>query len=77
MKVTLEFDGDEEKERIHSALKGEVYKMKIDSLYNDVFRPYIKYGNPIVVGEEQTKEHYEAIEHIWFKIQEHFSEEGL
>lgn len=78
MKTILEFDLPEEKEELHDALKGSLYKARIDTLYDEVFRPHIKYNKPIIGADskwqELTKEQLAVIEQLWKNIAEHFED---
>lgn len=79
MKTTISFTLPEEREDLEYALNGSKYKVRIDTLYNDVFRPHLKYGNPIL-GENEFKmkdlsdEQREVIEALWKKVAEHFED---
>ena len=44
MKITIEFDGYEEREELQDALKGGEYKSKLDDLWQVLFRPRHKHG---------------------------------
>ena len=50
----------EDKEDIEDAINGRKNKILIDELYNEIFRPIIKYGN----DEELIK----AYETVWEKL---------
>lgn len=73
MKATLEFNLPEDKEEMENAIKGGFNKMKIDTLYDEVFRPHIKYGTPITDGD-LTDEQLTIIESIWEKVFNHFED---
>ena len=73
MKSILEFDLPEEREELETALKGSLYKARIDTLYTDVFRPHLKYDKPII-GEELSNEQREVIEALWKKVAEHLED---
>ena len=52
-----EYDGGRE---MRDALNAGRYKMKIDELYNDVFRPFFKYGHSFMgekIGEAYRFSH--------------------
>jgi hypothetical protein len=73
MKVYLKFNLDQENENfnqerdyLQNALMADKMKAKIDSLYNDVFRVYIKYKS-----EKESAEYLK----IWNEIRDHF--EGI
>jgi len=74
MKGILEFTLPEEREDFEASCKGVHNKIKIDELYQEVFRPHFKYDAPLV-GEELTSEHRVILEAIWKKINLHFSDE--
>ena len=78
MKTTLEFDLPEEREELQAALKGSLYKTRIDTLYTDVFRPHLKYDKPIIGADpkwqELSDEQREVIEALWKKIAEHLED---
>jgi hypothetical protein len=78
MKSTLHFDLPEEKEELQAALKGSLYKARIDELYDKVFRPHIKYGKPIIGADpkwqELSEEQLLVIEVLWKKVAEHFED---
>lgn len=73
MKSILEFNLPEEKEEFEAATKALLYKEKIDSLYDKVFRPYLKYDKEIN-GTKLTKEESNIIYRIWQEVREHFEE---
>jgi hypothetical protein len=73
MKATLEFNIPEEQEELQAALKGGLYKARIEELYQEIFRPHIKYGKPIlpkdeISMQEITEEQLAVIEQIWKNI---------
>ena len=70
-KATLEFNLPEERDDHVNALYGSLYKMKIDTLYDEVFRPVFKYGQPIN-GKVLTGPERELLEHVWELIYENF-----
>ena len=79
MKSTLEFDLPGENEELQAALKGSLYKARIDELYDKVFRPHLKYANPILEENEHkmqelTPEQLAVIYAIWEKVAEHFED---
>lgn len=78
MKTTLEFDLPEERDQLENAINGSLYKARIDTLYNDVFRPHLKYDKPIIGADpkrqELSDEQREVIEAIWKKVAEHFED---
>jgi len=73
MKVYLKFNLDQENENfnqerdyLQNALMADKMKAKIDSLYDDVFRVYIKYKS-----EKESAVYLK----IWNEIRDHF--EGI
>lgn len=79
MKSTLEFDLPEERDELNDALNGGKYKAHIDTLYDDVFRPHMKYNKPILAKDESsmqelTDEQLEIIEQIWENVFKHFED---
>lgn len=79
MKSTISFNLPEEREELNDALNGGKYKARIDTLYDEVFRPHIKYNKYIIEGtdnkwQELTEEQYLVIEAIWKKVAEHFED---
>ena len=59
-------------EDFQTALDSGKIKAKLDSLYSEVFRPYIKYGTPLRdSSKELTELELEIIEIIWDKINSH------
>jgi len=79
MKSTLEFDLPEEKDELKDALNGSVYKSRIDTLYDEVFRPHMKYNKPLMAKDESsmqelTDEQLEIIEQIWENVLKHFED---
>lgn len=79
MKGILIFNLPKEQENFKAAQNGMLYKTLIDDLYENVFRPHIKYGRPIL-GEseskmqELTEEQYLVIDVIWEKVNKHFQD---
>jgi hypothetical protein len=78
MKASLEFNLPEDKEELDAALKGSLYKARIDELYDQVFRPHIKYDKPIIGADpkwqELSEEQRGVIEALWKKVAEHFED---
>ncbi len=79
MKSILEFDLPEEKDELKDALNGSVYKARIDTLYDEVFRPHMKYNKPILAKDESsmqelTDDQLEIIEQIWENVFKHFED---
>lgn len=70
MKGKLEFNLPEEREEFNEAIKGSHYKMLLDGLYDNVFRPHFKYDHPIV-EPELTDTEARVIEAIWKKVAEY------
>lgn len=79
MKSTLEFDLPEERDELNDALNGGKYKARIDTLYDGVFRPHMKYNKPILAKDESsmqelTDDQLEIIEQIWENVFKHFED---
>jgi hypothetical protein len=75
MKTTISFTLPEEQEELNDALKGSLYKARIDELYDQVFRPHLKYDKPIIgTGSELSEKQQEVIEALWKKVAEHFED---
>jgi TRAP-type C4-dicarboxylate transport system substrate-binding protein len=78
MKASLEFNLPEEREELDAALKGSLYKARIDELYDQVFRPHLKYDKPIIGADpkwqELSEEQRSVIEALWKKVAEHFED---
>ena len=70
-KATLEFNLPEEREDHINALYGSVNKMKIDTIYDEVFRPVFKYDQT-VNGKVLSSPERELLEQVWKLIYEHF-----
>jgi hypothetical protein len=78
MKTTISFTLPEEREELDAALKGSLYKVRIAELYQDVFRPHLKYNKPIIGADpkwqELSEEQRGVIEALWKKVAEHFED---
>jgi hypothetical protein len=78
MKASLEFNLPEDREELDAALKGSLYKARIDELYDQVFRPHLKYDKPIIGADpkwqELSEEQRSVIEALWKKVAEHFED---
>lgn len=79
MKSTIEFALPEEKEELQAALKGSLYKARIDELYDQVFRPHIRYGKSILKSKngndrELTSQQLAVIEQLWKKVAKHLED---
>jgi hypothetical protein len=60
-------------------LNGGKYKACIDMLYDEVFRPHMKYNKPILAKDESsmqelTDEQLEIIEQMWENVFKHFED---
>lgn len=62
-KLTLEFNLPEERDDHINALYGSVYKVKIDTIYDKVFRPILKYDQP-VKGKVLSDSERELLEQV-------------
>lgn len=57
-------------------IKGPKYKMVLDNLYQECFRPHLKYGISILdQAKEMTDKESEIIRAIWEKVYQYMSEE--
>lgn len=79
MKTTISFNLPEEREELNDALNGGKYKARIDTLYDKVFRPHMKYNKPILAKDESsmqelTDDQLEIIEQIWENVFKHFED---
>lgn len=79
MKSTLVFDLPEENEELQAALKGSLYKARIDELYDRVFRPHFKYDKPLMPKDDSsmkefTDEQRAVLEQVWANIEKHFED---
>ena len=75
MKAELKFNLPEEKEEFEAAVSAMKTKIKLDYLYENVFRKYIKYEKPIF-DNELSKEQYEVINKIWQEVYEYLYEDA-
>jgi len=79
MKTTISFNLPEEREELNDALNGSKYKARIDTLYEEVFRPHMKYSKPIIAKDESsmqelTDDQLEIIKQIWENVFKHFED---
>ena len=59
------------------AIKGARLKSTIDEMYDNLFRPTLKYGNSLInEGTEVSDEEREIIEAVWDKIHEYLRDSG-
>ena len=73
MKFAIEFNLPEEEKEAVECIRGSYFKMKIDSLYDEVFRPSFKHDAPIV-GDTLTEEQRDFLFQVWTLVNDHFSE---
>ena len=77
--AVLKFDLENEHEwdSFKNAMKADHLVMKIDELYQEVFRPHMKYYVPIIDVEgneiEMDERVTEILRAIFFKCNEHFN----
>lgn len=71
MKATLEFSLPEEKAELNDAIRATAYKAAIDTLYDEVFRHYLKYDNPFH-GKPLKQSERDFLNKIWTVVHEHF-----
>jgi hypothetical protein len=62
------------REDLASMIQGPKYKDKIDWLYDNCFRPHLKYGASVLGGEMDDREQ-EILEAMWIKVSEYLFEE--
>lgn len=79
MKTMISFNLPEERQDLNNALNGSLYKARINTLYDDVFRPHLKYDKPILEEseakmQELSDEQREVIEALWKKVAEHLED---
>jgi hypothetical protein len=79
MKSTIEFNLPEEREELNDALNGSRYKSRINTLYDEVFRPHLKYGKPLIAKselemEELTQEQLAIIQQVWDNVFNHLED---
>ena len=74
MKVTIEFDGDEEREELRTALDGYKWKGAIWDL-DQKLREITKYGN--VYGKEATDQERELADRLRTELREILEEWDL
>lgn len=75
MIAEIKFVLPEQADDCEACMKGAKYKRMIDELYEDVFRPHIKYEKPII-GDDLRGRDLDVIAEIWNKCKEHFEVEG-
>lgn len=75
MRASLHFNLPEEREEHLHALSGSRYKAKIDDLYDEVFRPILKYDK--LDEHELTEIEWRVVSLIWGKVSDHFNMEDL
>lgn len=63
--------------KMHHALNGEFYHNAIEGLYDEVFRPHIKYDASIIGEEELTEKESMVIDAIWQKVYDYFNDKGI
>lgn len=79
MKTTLTFELPEDREELDAALNGSLYKDRIDTLYNEVFRPHLKYDKPLMPESEHrmqefTEEQAKILIQVWENVYKHFED---
>jgi hypothetical protein len=73
MKAILEFNLPEEKYEHESAISGVKYRLMVETIYDEVFRPHLKHDKPLLNSYLTNKER-EVIEAIWNEIKEHIND---
>lgn len=76
MRASLHFNLPDEKEEHLHALSGSRYKARIDDLYDEVFRPILKYDRPLD-GNQLSEMEWRVVSIIWGRVSEHFNMEDL
>jgi len=66
MKAILEFNLPEDREDFKMALNANKYHIIVENLYNDVFRPVMKYN--------EDRKQVEAFEMVWDKVNTYIQE---
>ena len=61
-----------ERDDVEHHINGPRYYYQIDSLYDRVFRPYMKHGISIIDNKEATDLEQEVVRKLWEKVSEHF-----
>jgi hypothetical protein len=80
MQVSMHFKLPRDEEKFLACLKGIHNKKKLESLYEEVFRPHIKYNLPILPSknpsrmQELTQEQLDVIHALWNKVANHIYE---
>lgn len=64
-------------QQMHHALNGEFYHSTIEGLYDEVFRPHIKYNNSITGEQKLTKKEKVVIDTVWQKVYDYFNDKGI
>jgi len=70
-RVTLEFNLPEDKEEFEATVKAMDYKVFADTIYDDVFRPILKYGS----GVEENKLDVDTVEYLWNKVRDKLTDD--
>jgi hypothetical protein len=65
-----------EREDLVVMLRGPIYKMVLDGIYDSCFRPHIKYGTSILDDKKESDENeYKIIEAMWQKVRIYLDDE--
>lgn len=75
MKVIMEFNLPEDKNDFELALEANFNAAKIETLYDEVFRPHLKHDLKLFDGHKLTDIEYKIIQTIWEKVSNHFNGE--
>lgn len=75
MKAILEFNLPEEREAFNDAIDAQFNAAKIETLYDEVFRPHLKHDLKLFDGHKLTDIEYKIIQTIWEKVSNHFNGE--
>lgn len=71
-KAKLEFKLPEEQEGFNDALNGSDYKVQLEDVWNNVFRPHYKHGYPDQELQQLIDDNYEVADKIIEKLSEIF-----
>lgn len=65
-----------EPEDLIDMIKGPKYRIILDGIYDDVFRPHIKYGVSVIENDKEMDDRESEIVHaLWEKLRTYLSEE--
>lgn len=68
-------DDHDQRRDFEAAFKGPSLKLKVDTIYDDIFRPHMRYTVSVLNPHRKpSKTESLVLEKIWEKISEHFNE---